>query len=196
VLRGVRTTSRSRSKSSARTVADSPYVPVGRVVKTHGLKGEVSVAPTPGLLLTSLVGVDVWISPPPSRSRFGRIESVRPGPKGPLVKLTGFDDLDASRATCGCELLARRDDLPQGWEEPLGADDLVGRSVEDVERGLLGTIVEVIVTGANDVWVVQGPFGEVLIPVIDDVVVSADVDGGTIAVKLLDGLMPGEGESA
>ena len=61
-------------------------------------------------------------------------------------------------------------------------------------EALSGIIVEVIVTGANDVWVVQGPFGEILIPVIDDVVLGVSEDDGVIVVRLLDGLMPGEGE--
>jgi 16S rRNA processing protein RimM len=144
--------------------------------------------------LTSLLGIDVWIVPPPSTARSGRIESVRPGPKGPLVKLSGFNDLDAARAVTGCDLLILESDLPAGWEEPEGEEDIVGRSVEDEDRGPLGTIVEVILTGANDVWVVHGPFGEILIPVIDDVVLGTEPDGESIVVRLLDGLMPGEDE--
>ena len=146
--------------------------------------------------MSSLLGLDAWIVPPPAGSRHGRIESVRPGPKGPLVKLSGFDDLHASRAIVQCEILVLRDDLPEGWEEPAAEEDLVGRTVEDLDRGELGTIVEVILTGANDVWVVEGRFGEILIPVIDDVVIGAPADGGVISVRLLDGLMPVEGESA
>jgi 16S rRNA processing protein RimM len=111
-----------------------------------------------------------------------------------LLKLSGFNDLDAARAVTGCDLLIREADLPAGWEEPEGEEDLVGRSVEDEDRGPLGTIVEVILTGANDVWVIHGPFGEILIPVIDDVVLGTEADGGTIVVRLLDGLMPGEDE--
>jgi 16S rRNA processing protein RimM len=144
--------------------------------------------------LASLEGIEVWIVPPPMSARCGRIESVRPGPKGPLVKLSGFDDLDASRAICGCELLAQEADLPEGWDAAPQDDDFIGRAVEDQQRGALGTIVEVIFTGANDVWVVQGPFGEILIPVIDDVVLGFAEDDGVIVVRLLDGLMPGEGE--
>jgi 16S rRNA processing protein RimM len=196
VQRGVRTTSRSRSKSSARTVAESPYVPLGRVVKTHGLKGEVSVAQAPGLPLSSLLGVEVWIVPPPAGVRSGRIESVRPGPKGPLVKLSGFDDLDAARGMSGCELLVNRSDLPGSWTEDPAVDDVIGIVVEDEAHGVLGTITEVIETGANDVWVVEGPYGEILVPVIDDVLVESDCDEGHVRVRLLDGLMPGEGETA
>jgi 16S rRNA processing protein RimM len=112
------------------------------------------------------------------------------------VKLAGFDDLDASRAISGCELLVREADLPEDWEEPVAEEDLVGRLVEDEDRGALGTIVEVIHTGANDVWVVEGSLGEILIPVIDDVVMGVDEEAGPIIVRLLDGLLPGEGEIA
>jgi len=52
------------------------------------------------------------------------------------------------------------------------------------------------VTGANDVWVVHGPYGEVLLPVIDDVVVSFDEDAETVMVTLLPGLLPEEAEEA
>ena len=69
----------------------------------------------------------------------------------------------------------------------------LGLTVTDVMRGPLGEIVEVIVTGANDVWVLEGPLGEVLLPVIDDVVVSIDWEARTVTVSALDGLLPEEG---
>lgn len=175
-------------------MGDSPYVSLGRVVKTHGLKGEVSVALATGLPFVFPLGLEVWIVPPPSSARTGRVESFRPGPKGPLVKLSGFDDVDAARGMCGSELLAKAASLPAAWfdeveEEP----DPTGMTVTDVERGLLGTITEVIVTGANDVWVVHGPLGEVLLPVIEQVVLSVNEDTRSVSVRLLDGLLPDEG---
>ena len=193
--RGVRTTCRSRSKFSADTVADTLYVPLCRVVRTHGLKGEVSVATAPGLPLYSLVGSEVWLVPPPRGPRSGTIESVRPGPKGELVKVTGFDDLESAGAMVGCELLVARNDLPDRWMAPQPEESMLGRSVVDETRGDLGVIVEVILTGANDVWVVEGPFGEVLIPVIEDVVVGPIRPDTPITVRLLEGLLADEGES-
>ena len=175
----------------------SPYVGLGRVVKTHGLKGEVSVAVAADLPFELPEGVDVWFVPPPASVRSGRIESVRPGPKGPLVKVSGVDTVEAASALCGTEMLAKRDDIPEEWfaetEEPFSAD---GMTVTDVTRGLLGKVVETIVTGANDVWVVEGPLGQVLLPVIDDVVISIDDAAGLIVVKALDGLLPERGADA
>jgi 16S rRNA processing protein RimM len=172
----------------------SPYVGLGRVVKTHGLKGEVSVAVAADLPFELPEGLDVWFVPPPASTRSGHIDGVRPGPKGPLVKISGVDTVEDAFALCGTEMLAKRADIPEEWfedaEEVFSAD---GMTVTDVERGLLGEVVETIVTGANDVWVVEGPLGQVLLPVIDDVVISIDEGAGRIVVKALPGLLPEDG---
>jgi 16S rRNA processing protein RimM len=174
----------------------STYVELGRVVKTHGLKGEVSVIVSADLPFALPEGLDVWFVPPPVRVRSGRIEGVRPGPKGPLVKISGVDDVDGAFALCGTEMLAKRADIPQEWFEKTEEEfDAEGMTVSDERRGVLGEVVETIVTGANDVWVVHGRYGEVLIPVIDDVVLEIDETAGQIRVRLLPGLLPEEGET-
>jgi 16S rRNA processing protein RimM len=170
-----------------------PFVPLGRVVKTHGLKGEVSVMPAADLPFVLPVGLEVWFVPPPPGVRTGRIEDVRRGPKGPLVKVSGVDDITLAQRTVGSELIARASDLPAEWTEPVATDDdPIGLIVTDVKRGVLGEIVAVIVTGANDVWVVEGRLGEVLLPVIDDVVLAVDFEARTASVRALDGLLPEE----
>jgi len=113
---------------------------------------------------------------------------VRPGPKGPLVKISGFDDRSAAQALRGCMLVARPGDLPAYMTEP--AFDPVGLAVHDEVRGFLGKVTDFIETGANEVWIVeQGPFGQVLIPVIDDVLISIDEETRVASVRLLEGLL-------
>jgi 16S rRNA processing protein RimM len=172
----------------------TPYVALGRVVKTHGLKGEVSVIPAADLPFVLPVGLDVWFVPPPTGVRNGQIEDVRRGPKGPLVKVSGIDDITMAQRTVGSQLMAHADDLPSGWDDPIEEDDPIGIRVTDVVRGDLGEIVELIVTGANDVWVLEGPLGEVLLPVIEQVVLDVDYEARTASVRALDGLLPEEGE--
>lgn len=164
------------------------FVPLGRIVKTHGLAGEVSVAETGRLPLVRAVGMTVWLVPPPASVRSARIESVRQGPKGPLVKLSGVNDPDTAASLRGASLTARAADLPaEALEEEL---DPIGLIVLDTVRGEIGTVEDVIVTGANDVWIVRGgPFGEVLVPVIDQVVHEIDEEAGTVEVTLLPGLI-------
>ncbi len=167
------------------------YVPVGRVVKAHGLSGEVSVIPADGLLFVLEEGLRVWFVPPRADVRDSVIEHVRRGPKGPLVKFSGVEGIDAAHRLNGATVLAEAADLPAGWDE--AEDDPVGLVVTDAARGVLGEVVDVIITGANDVWVVEGgPYGQVLLPVIDQVIRSVDWDAGTADVVLLPGLIEDE----
>jgi 16S rRNA processing protein RimM len=163
------------------------FGPLGRVAKTHGLNGEVSVIMTVDLPVERLPGIEVWFVPPPAAFRTARITAVRPGPKGPLFAFDVVGDLTAAEALRGATILARRCDMPEPEEE----FDPVGLEIIDEERGSIGTVTDVIVTGANDVWVLDGPLGEILIPVIDDVILDVDVDSGLVRVALLPGLIEG-----
>lgn len=173
---------------------DSGYVAVARVVKPHGLAGEIAVQPLAAGPFRLPDGITVWFVPPPGRVRSGAVESVRQGPKGPLLKIAGFDSIDAARDLAGRTVLALSADVPDIADAALSEFDPVGLRVRDVTRGDLGEIDDVIVTGANDVWVVHGPLGEVLIPVIDDVVLEIDTQAGIVSVSLLPGLLPDEAE--
>jgi 16S rRNA processing protein RimM len=164
------------------------FVELGRVSKTHGLNGEVSVIVTGDLPVDRLVGLEVWFVPPPKGLRTTRITGVRPGPKGPLFALEGVTDIGTAETLRGCNVLAHAADVPEAEDE----FDPVGLVLTDPVRGLIGTVEDVIVTGANDVWVVHGPFGEVLVPVIDDVIREIDEDALTACVTLLPGLIEEE----
>lgn len=146
------------------------------------------MAPLTGPPFFMPVGLQVWLVPPPGSSASTTVESVRPGPKGPLVKLAGIDDIDAAKRLANCEILAREQDVPEQIEEE-DDFDLTGYSVASDEGLALGDISETIVTGANDVWVVHGKLGEILLPVIDDVVLEINHDDATITVHLLPGLV-------
>jgi 16S rRNA processing protein RimM len=133
-------------------------------------------------------GLPVWFVPPRDGAPATTVLSVRPGPKGPLVTLAGIHDISTASKLVGATMVTRSEDDPfvRGEEEP----DPVGLLVVDEERGDLGRVEDVIVTGANDVWVIRGErFGEVLIPVIADVVLEVDEASRTAHVRLLPGLL-------
>jgi 16S rRNA processing protein RimM len=168
-----------------------PFVPLGRVARTHGLRGEVAVAPATDLPFLLPDGLRVWFVPPQPGVGPATVESVRPGPKGPLVKVSGIDDISSAERIVGTTMVTRESDDPfvRQEEEP----DPVGLRVVDEQRGEIGEVSDVIVTGANDVWVVTGgPFGEVLVPVIEDVMLEVDEDARTARVRLLPGLIEEE----
>jgi 16S rRNA processing protein RimM len=166
---------------------DAPFAAVARVIKAHGLKGEVAVKPLVDLPLKHLLGTQVWFVPPPAALTDRQLASVRCGPKEPLLAFAPGLSTDDAHLVAGCTLLVRADALPD--DMPEDEPDPVGLKVVDEARGSLGLIEDVIVTGANDVWVVRGPYGEVLIPVIDDVVISVHESEGLVTVRLLPGLI-------
>lgn len=167
------------------------YKNIARVLRTHGAKGEVVVAPLRGLPLLLHTGMQVHLTPPAlARERVSTVLTLADGPTSGTarVRFSCASTLEDAEGLVGCYVLARRDDLDLG---PLEAAvcDLLGRSVVDARIGAVGCIQEVLETPANDVWVVDGgAHGEVLIPVIDQVVESIP-DEGPIAVRLMDGLL-------
>lgn len=168
----------------------APYVRLGRIVKHHGAHGEVSVALRDGLPESCLDVPELWIVPPPTSGPVPRrVAAVRQGPKGLLVTFTRIDGQDEPPGMdfAGRWILAREADVPTiiGVHE-----DVIGREVIDATRGALGVVTDVIVTGANDVLVVEGGrFGQVLIPVIPDVMPAIPPAPAPIVVVLLEGLI-------
>lgn len=168
-------------------------------MKSHGTKGEVVTVPVNGLPLLLHEGLEVAIVPPPLRgSRWHTVRRVSAGGSGQLAALSGVRDLAGARDLVGSTLLARETDLPEDLllHDPVS---LVGLAVRDARLGELGLIEEVMQGPANDVWVVRGESGEVLVPVVDEVVLGIveEADEDVIEVELPRGLAPwDEGEDA
>lgn len=162
---------------------------IARVVRPHGRTGEVIVRAVRGLPFCMEPGLTVALTPPAlDRDRFCEVLEVAEDPQGARVRFSGIDSIDAAEAVRDCYVLARRDDLELGaldapWIE------LIGRHLYDERFGDLGAITEVLETPANDVWQVEGSYGEVLVPVIEQVVEEIP-EKGDIPVRIMDGLLP------
>lgn len=166
------------------------YRNIARVVRPHGSKGEVLVAPLRGLPFLLHKGLTCALTPPAlERDRFCRVIKVTEGGSEMLVSFSGIDNLDAAESIAGCYVLVQADDIDL---DPLTApvDNLIGRTVVDERYGELGAIAEVICTPANNVWsIMSDSYGEVLVPVISSVV-SAIPDDGPISIHVMDGIVP------
>src|SRR5690606_16701321 len=137
--------SKSRSTSSAdAAMSEEPYVVVARVAKTHGLKGEVSVAPVAEAPFSLLAGLEVWFTPPPAGVRASLIGAVRPGPRGPLVTFENVGSITTAQCLVGAQVLVRSEAVPPGWFDAPEPQSVEGYSVTDTEHGSLGVIVETI----------------------------------------------------
>lgn len=170
------------------------YRNVARVTKTQGLTGEVVAVPTAGLPFLLSAGMVVNLTPPPLRGiRVAKIEEVRPLAKGWGVRFEGVDDIGTASGLIGRMCLVRVDDLPS-YEVEDEWDGCIGYEVFDRRYGLLGIVVELLETKAHDVWVIEGPFGEVMLPVVDEFIEEIEspaggVAGGRVNVCAPDGLI-------
>ena len=130
------------------------------------------------------------LTPPAlDRDRFCTVEQVREDASGQaLVRFSGIHGIGPAQAIAGCYVLAAEDDLDLGPLD-MADDDLFDREVVDERYGSLGRITEIIETPANDVWCVEGgPYGEVLIPVVEEAVEWIPFEG-PIETHIMDGLI-------
>ena len=116
--------------------------------------------------------------------RWHLVTSVSEGGTGQLVSLSGISSMGDAEA------LALEDQLPPDIALH-DAHDLLGREVLDQGRGNLGSIVEVMTGPANDVWVIDGAYGELLVPVIPSVVSGVPTEG-PVVISAPEGLVPEE----
>jgi 16S rRNA processing protein RimM len=162
------------------------YLVVGFLRRAHGLRGELIMD-----LHTDF----------PERLRSGKklfvgdehkpmtLASVRPHAKGVLVKFKGIEDSDAAGLFRNQWVYVKSSDVPSLPEGKLYQHELFGFEVVDENGSSLGELVEILVTGANDVYVVRNSEGrEILLPAIPSVVLELDRERRLMRVHLLEGL--------
>ncbi len=160
---------------------------IGQVTKPHGVRGEVRV-----LALTDLPERFTWLDIVYVGERDPvavAVEAARLHKGGALLKLAGYDTREEAQALRG-QLLQ----VPEEEAIPLAEGEyflyqLLGLAVEAMDGSALGTLAEVIETGANNVFVVHGAQGEILIPDTQEVVAEIDFDQRRMKVHLLPGLL-------
>ena len=154
-------------------------VRIGLVRRAVGLRGEVEVEPLtdrPGRFRAglSLRAGDLQVE----------VESVRPGTRGITLKLSGVSDRDRAEALRGRYLEVDAADVPA---LPTGSYyhwQLVGLKVRRPDGSELGELVEVAGYPANDVYLVRGNGGEILVPALAAVVTDIDLKAGVMTVDM------------
>ena len=106
-----------------------------------------------------------------------------------LVTLTDVGDRTAAEQLRDQYLLIPETEAMPLAENENFAHDLIGLAVETTGGEPLGRLVEILFTRANDVYVVRGPAGEILLPALREVVRQVDVEAGKMIVSVPDGLL-------
>lgn len=163
------------------------YLAIGRVQRPHGIRGELRVE-----ILTDYperVAAMDHLYLGPDHQRYS-VKGVRLHKNVLLLTLEGCADRDAAEALRGLLVEIAYEDAVPLEEGEYYHFQLPGIRVETEAGEFLGEIAEVFtVPGGNDVYVVHGPRGELLIPAIHDVVVDLDLPNQRLVIRPLPGLL-------
>ena len=164
-------------------------VEVGKIVNTHGIKGEVKIKSNSDFTDKRFQpGEIVEIARKDKAPLEFKIASYRMHKGLHMLTFEGINNINDIEYLKGETLLQERDheEIELG-EHEYYYSDIIGWTVFN-EDTPIGRVIEIFETGANDVWVVKGD-KEYLIPYIADVVKEIDVEGRRIQITPMEGLL-------
>ena len=164
-------------------------IPLGRVVGTHGIRGELRVLSYSGEFTTLKALRRLLLRGERGDVMDVALAGVRLHGGKALIRLNGYDDINTVESLVGRELVVYRHQLPEPDEGEYYWHDLLGLRVISETGEEFGTLVDIIETGSNDVYVVADGNREYLFPALEEVVREIDLAGRTMTVSPLEGLL-------
>lgn len=165
------------------------FLRVGVISSTHGIRGEVKVYPTtddPERFLD----LDEVILDTGREHKILEIEGVKFFKNQVILKFKGYDNINDIEKYLKKDLLVDREHAVELGENENFIADLIDMEVVTDEGKVLGTLTDVIETGANDVYAVKTPEGkEILLPAIRDCILDVNVDEKRMIVHVMEGLL-------
>lgn len=165
---------------------------VGKVVNTHGVRGEVRVISTTDFADERFaVGSILYLDHKDLKDKIQlKVASHRLHKNFDLLTFENYPNINDVISFKGGVLQVTEEQLSELEDEEYYYHEIVGCNVVTEEGESLGKIKEILATGANDVWVVQRKNGgkDLLIPYIEQVVKDIDIDNKQVVIHLMDGL--------
>ncbi|MDD2233462.1 MAG: ribosome maturation factor RimM [Desulfitobacteriaceae bacterium] len=161
---------------------------IGEVLRSHGLKGELKIYPLTHNPARFKQLKEIIFCKGEVKKHF-TVDKARIQNDYVFLSLAGLSDMEQANSFQGWEVRIDRSEvapLKEGWYY----FELEGMKVFQ-GQDFLGTIIQVIQTGANDVYLVKGPRGEICVPALKSVVKEVDVAKKRMEVVLLPGLLEG-----
>ena len=162
-------------------------VAVGKVVRTHGVRGALKVLAY-GETLGEMEAGDKLFSVEGGGQRQLTLVSLNSQKRVSIVQFEEIAGMDQAQALTGKDLFIDKDRLPRLPSDEYYHFQLIGLSVETKEGKPLGTLSAVFETGGHDVYVVEKGGKELLIPAVEQVIAEVDLLNGKLVVDLPEGL--------
>lgn len=164
------------------------WIVIGKIATAHGIRGEVKMTPYVDDL-DFLRNLDTLHLKGRSRKEV-KVKGIRFNKGNALFLIEGVTDRTTALQLRGREVVVPFSQLPKLEQDEYYVTQLVGLNVETIEGEQLGKVAEVIFTGANEIYIIRGGLhGEILLPAIESVIPSIDLDQGRMLVALPEGLI-------
>jgi len=180
-------------------VTEKRLICIGKVVKAHGVKGEIKVYPysqeAEGLCSYESLyfAVGKLEEEPKDREEsaggWKEVRRCRMQGKYALVLLRGIVSRSEADSLLGLEVHANSEMLPALNEEEFYWYEMKGMTVVSETGEILGTVASLFSAGTHDILVVKGRDGEVMIPAINEFIKQIDSQKKRLTVHLLPGLL-------
>jgi 16S rRNA processing protein RimM len=162
------------------------FTAVGRVARPHGLRGELRVAAFSPEAPNLRAGRHLWLG-----GNEVTLTASRRATDSWIVVVAGISSRSAAERFAGHLFEAPDGEVARESDDSYFVHELIGLRVITDTGEELGEVVEVLQPGANDVYVVRGPRGEVLLPAVAEVVSRIDLPVGVMTITPLPGLLDG-----
>lgn len=174
------------------------FFQIGIITGTHGLRGEMKVYPTTDdvrrFKKLKEVIFDLGKRKPEGGSAAAdmvrEVEAVKFSKQFVILKCKGIDSIEEAEKYRKVSLLVPRSKAVRLERDEYFVADLMGLAVRNEDGTEIGTLKDVMATGANDVYVISLNSGkELLLPAVKQCVLEVDVEAGYIRIHILEGLL-------
>ena len=157
---------------------------IGKVVTTHGVRGDIKVYPHTNVEDMFLKLKKVYIG-----EEEKKIFSVKYAKGCPVLNIEGVNTVEEAQLLIGKQVFADEAALPKLEEDAFYLKDIIGCMAVDKEENEIGKVTDVIFTGANDVYQIETESGrEMLVPAVKEFIIEVDVKAKKIKIRLIDGM--------
>ncbi len=158
------------------------FLVVGKLRRAHGVKGEMLMDVLTDFPERLRAGKTVYLG---EEHLAMRLTHVRRQDVALLVTFEGFEDPDAVAPLRNLLVYIKAERLPKLPDGEYYHHELLGLSVVDENGAPVGTLSEILETGANDVYLVLSPQGqEILLPAIENVILEVNLDRREMRVRV------------
>ncbi len=158
-------------------------VPLGKIIKPHGVKGELKVFLYNDRSSTLKEGLYIWFKIDEKFVKYSVINLRGVTKKSQILKIKEVDTFDKAMIISKKEFFVSRNDFEELDENSFYLNDLIGCDVFDEKNQSLGKILDVLNFPANDVLLISYEDKEIMVPFVEDFILLFDLDNRLVKLK-------------